>query len=158
MGDDNLVSLRQPPAARGRPGVQWLAVANRTDGLPSMDRVPRVFLSYSHDSDAHRERVLALSEPLRQDGIDTILDQYVNGTPPEGWPRWMLNGLDAADRVLVICTPTYYRRFRGHEAPDKGKGVEIVKVFGVEPAQGALQRQLGEKAALHHLIGVQQPW
>jgi len=36
--------------------------------------------------------------------------------------------------------------------------VEIVKVFGVEPAQGALQRQLGEKAALHHLIGVQQPW
>ena len=84
MRDDNLASLRQPPAARGRPGVQWLAVANRTDGLPSMDRVPRVFLSYSHDSDAHRERVLALSEPLRQDGIDTILDQYVNGAPPEG--------------------------------------------------------------------------
>ena len=89
-----------------------------------MDRAPRVFLSYSHDSYVHRERVLALSERLRQDGIDTILDQYVNGTPPEGWPRWMLNGLDAADRVLVICTPTYYRRFRGHEAPDKGKGVD----------------------------------
>ncbi len=86
--------------------------------------MPRIFLSYSHDDDAHRERVLALSERLRADGIDTILDQYVNGTPAEGWPRWMLNGLDAADRVILICTPTYYRRFRGHEVPGLGKGVD----------------------------------
>ena len=89
-----------------------------------MDTAPRIFLSYSHDSDAHRERVLALSERLRADGIDTILDQYVNGTPPEGWPRWMLNGLDESDRVLLICTPTYYHRFRGHEEPGKGTGVD----------------------------------
>ncbi|AGA90131.1 SEFIR domain-containing protein [Thioflavicoccus mobilis 8321] len=85
---------------------------------------PRVFISYSHDSEAHRERVLGLSERLRQDGIQTILDRYVNGTPPEGWPRWMLNRLDEAGRVLLICTPTYYRRFRGHEEPGKGKGVD----------------------------------
>ena len=63
-----------------------------------------VFISYSHDADAHRERVLALSERLREDGIETILDQYVNGSPTEGWPRWMLNGLDAADSVIVVCT------------------------------------------------------
>jgi hypothetical protein len=37
-----------------------------------------VFISYSHDCDAHREKVLALSERLREDGIETILDQYVN--------------------------------------------------------------------------------
>ena len=73
-----------------------------------MGTTPRVFLSYSHDSDAHRERVLALSERLRCDGIATILDRYVNGTPPEGWPRWMQNRLDESDRVLLICTPTYY--------------------------------------------------
>ena len=84
----------------------------------------RVFISYSHDSEEHRERVLALSERLRQDGIKTLLDQYVNGSPQEGWPRWMLNQLDAADFVLVVCTETYYRRFRGHEAPGKGKGVD----------------------------------
>jgi hypothetical protein len=89
-----------------------------------MDRAPRTFISYSHDSDEHRERVLALSERLRQDGIETILDRYVKGSPPEGWPRWMLNGLDSADRVLPICTPTYYRRFRGQEAPGQGKGVD----------------------------------
>lgn len=89
-----------------------------------MDESPRVFISYSHDSDTHRERVLALSERLRADGIETFLDQYVNGTPAEGWPRWMLNRLDEVDRVLLICTPTYYRRFRGQETPGQGKGVD----------------------------------
>ena len=83
-----------------------------------------VFISYSHDSDVHGERVLRLSERLREDGIETILDQYVNGSPPEGWPRWMMNGLDAAHSVIVVCTETYYRRFRGHEEPGKGKGVD----------------------------------
>ncbi len=34
-----------------------------------MDTAPQVFLSYSHDTDAHRERVLGLSERLRADGI-----------------------------------------------------------------------------------------
>ncbi|MFO1424386.1 MAG: TIR domain-containing protein [Candidatus Competibacteraceae bacterium] len=86
--------------------------------------VPTVFISYSHDSDSHRERVLGLSERLRAEGIATILDRYVNGSPPEGWPRWMLNGLDAATHVLCVCTETYYRRFRGQEVPDKGKGVD----------------------------------
>jgi len=83
-----------------------------------------VFISYSHDSDEHRETVLRLSERLRTDGIETRLDQYVNGTPPQGWPRWMLDQLDAADSVVVVCTETYYRRFRGHEVPGKGKGVD----------------------------------
>src|SRR5438128_5623010 len=34
----------------------------------------------------------------------------------------MLDQLDAANFVLVICTGPYYRRFRGHEEPGKGKG------------------------------------
>jgi hypothetical protein len=83
-----------------------------------------VFISYSHDSEAHRELVLGLSERLRADGIETILAQYVNGAPQQGWPRWMLEGLDTAQFVLVVCTETYYRRFRGHETPGKGKGVD----------------------------------
>jgi len=83
-----------------------------------------VFISYSHDSDEHRQKVLALSERLRADGIETLFDQYVNGAPKEGWPRWMMNQLDAAQYVLVVCTETYYRRFRGHEVAGKGKGVD----------------------------------
>lgn len=83
----------------------------------------KVFISYSHDSDEHRERVLELSERLRMDGVETLLDQYVNGAPPQGWPHWMLDQLDAADSVIVVCTEAYYRRFRGKEEPGKGRGV-----------------------------------
>ena len=56
------------------------------------------------------------------DGLDVMIDQYVNGSPVEGWPEWMLNQLDEAAYVLVVCTETYYRRFRGKEAGGKGKG------------------------------------
>ncbi|HSK79586.1 MAG TPA: SEFIR domain-containing protein, partial [Thermoanaerobaculia bacterium] len=83
-----------------------------------------VFISYSHDSEEHREKVLALAERLREDGLDARLDQYVEGTPEQGWPRWMLDQLDEAKFVLVVCTETYYRRFRGHEVPGRGKGAD----------------------------------
>src|SRR5258708_4046600 len=36
----------------------------------------------------------------------------------------MLDKLDWAEFVLLICTETYYRRFRGHEAPARGRGVD----------------------------------
>jgi len=83
---------------------------------------PIVFISYSHDSPEHSDRVLALSDRLRADGIDCILDQYED-SPPEGFPRWMDRNIRAADFVLMTCTPTYYRRVMGDEEPDKGHGV-----------------------------------
>jgi hypothetical protein len=83
-----------------------------------------VFISYSHDSEEHREKALGLAERLRQDGLDAQLDQYVNGTPEQGWPRWMLDRLDEAAFVLVVCSETYYRRFRGREVPGRGRGAD----------------------------------
>jgi hypothetical protein len=85
---------------------------------------PKVFISYSHASIQHKDLVLRFAERLRKDGIDAQIDQYVGGRPPGGWPRWMLDKLDWAGFVLLICTETYYRRFRGHEGPSKGKGVD----------------------------------
>ncbi len=35
---------------------------------------PKVFISYSHDSDAHKEYVLALSVRLRNDGVNCWID------------------------------------------------------------------------------------
>jgi|GEM_PF-2187034 len=89
-----------------------------------MGESPRVFISYSHDREAHLECVLSLSERLRADGVDCYLDQYVNGSPQEGWPRWMLDQIDRADYVLLVCTKSYYRRFRGHEVIGAGLGVD----------------------------------
>ena len=64
---------------------------------------PQVFLSYSHDSAEHKDRVLALCDRLPKDGIDAWIDQYET-SPPEGWPRWCANRVRAADFVLVVCT------------------------------------------------------
>jgi hypothetical protein len=50
---------------------------------------PKVFISYSHDSREHIDRVRELSDRLRAEGIDCILDQY-EASPPEGWPRWQM--------------------------------------------------------------------
>ena len=83
---------------------------------------PIVFISYSHDSPEHCDCVLALSDRLRNNGIDCTLDQYID-SPPEGWPRWMDRQIRAADFVLMICTPTYYRRVMGDEEPENGHGV-----------------------------------
>lgn len=85
---------------------------------------PRVFLSYSHDSAAHGELVLALADQLRADGIDALVDQY-EVAPPQGWPRWMDHHLRESDFVLVICTETYLRRARGEEDPGHGKRCEL---------------------------------
>jgi hypothetical protein len=87
------------------------------------DSVPRVFISYSHDSPEHADRVLELADRLRSEGIDCRLDQYET-SPPEGWPRWMLNQVESADFVLVIWTETYNLRFRGKEKAGKGLGVK----------------------------------
>ncbi|NER46072.1 MAG: TIR domain-containing protein [Symploca sp. SIO1A3] len=83
---------------------------------------PKVFISYSHDSQEHKKRMLALADRLREDGIDSNIDQYED-SPPEGWQRWMLNQVEAADYTLIACTQQYDRRFRGQEETGRGKGV-----------------------------------
>ena len=50
--------------------------------------MPRVLISYSHDSPAHEAKVLALSNRLRGNGIDAVVDQY-EPFPPRGWIEWM---------------------------------------------------------------------
>ncbi len=85
-------------------------------------RPPRVFISYSHDSEEHAARVLRLANDLRRDGIEAILDQYVT-SPPEGWPRWMDSHVRDDDFVVMVCTETYYRSVIGKETPGTGLGV-----------------------------------
>ncbi len=82
----------------------------------------KVFISYSHDSPDHADKVLAQSDRLIGDGVDCILDQYEE-SPLEGWPRWMDTNIKKADFVLMICTETYYKRVMGEEEPGKGRGV-----------------------------------
>ncbi len=83
----------------------------------------KVFISYSHDSDAHSERVLALANALIQKGLQVGLDQFET-RPKRGWPHWCEEQLRPKNArfVLVICTPTYRKRVEDKVARDEGRG------------------------------------
>jgi hypothetical protein len=83
----------------------------------------KVFMSYTHDTESHKSRVLELSERLRSDGVDSNVDQY-EVSPPEGWPAWMRKQIKHADFVLVICSEHYLRRYEGLEEQGKGAGAK----------------------------------
>ena len=83
----------------------------------------RVFISYSHDSDAHKDRVFVLACELRARGIAAQIDLDMHpGGPHEGWPLWCERQVREADRVLVVCTATYRRRYEGTEPLGTGCG------------------------------------
>ncbi|MBZ5654226.1 MAG: SPASM domain-containing protein [Acidobacteriia bacterium] len=81
----------------------------------------RVFISYSHDSQGHMDRVWELSERLRRNGIDCRVDQ-AESWPADGWPQWCKDQLQEADFCLVVCSETYQRRFQRKEHPGIGLG------------------------------------
>ena len=83
----------------------------------------RVFISYSHDSAEHLDRVWDLCERLRNDGIDCRIDQHVF-SPPEGWPRWCRDQVQESQFVLVVCTETYEQRYEGKAPAGEGKGAK----------------------------------
>lgn len=84
---------------------------------------PKVFISYSHDSEEHKGRVYDLSERLTSDGVDSQIDQY-EFSPLGGWPRWTRNQIKDADYVLVVCTEKYERRYEGTEDAGAGAGAK----------------------------------
>jgi SEFIR domain len=88
----------------------------------------RVFVSYSHDSPEHEDRVLALANQLRNDGIEAWIDQYVPD-PNEGWIRWMRSQVRQANRVLLVFIENYQRRFEGDEEEGKGLGATFEGVI-----------------------------
>ncbi len=71
--------------------------------------IPKAFISYSHDSLDHKKWVLDLATRLRNNGVDAILDQW-DLKPGDDLPRFMEQGLIAADRVLMVCTDKYVEK------------------------------------------------
>lgn len=71
--------------------------------------VPKVFISYSHDSQAHKKWTLEFATRLRNSGVDAILDQW-DIQPGDDIPHFMERNLASADRVLMICTEPYVNK------------------------------------------------
>ncbi len=102
--------------------------SDRTDGSPrdSGDTGPQVFLSYSHDSGAHRAWVRQLAEQLRANGVDVILDQWDLRAGADV-VRFMEQGIMEADRVLMVCTANYVAKAEERKG---GAGYEGMIVTG----------------------------
>jgi hypothetical protein len=86
----------------------------------------RVFISYAHDNEPHKEFVLQYSDSLiNPGGLDCWIDRYVeDATPAEGWPFWMHTQIREAKYVLVVCSPKFLSRFEKN--PDEaGKGLGV---------------------------------
>jgi hypothetical protein len=79
--------------------------------------IPKIFISYSHDSPVHNRWVGDLATKLRQNGIDVILDQWDLGLGDDV-PKFMEKSVTEADRVLMICTEKYV-----HKANEGSGGV-----------------------------------
>jgi hypothetical protein len=83
---------------------------------------PRVFISYSHDSSAHQNRVLELANRMRVEGIDAIIDQYI-ATPPQGWAAWLEDEVSKADFVLMVWSQAYLRQLDGKPTERRGSAL-----------------------------------
>jgi hypothetical protein len=68
------------------------------------------FISYSHESDRHAEKVRGLAEKLRRGGVDAVLDVY-DPHPAQGWAKWMEEQLSKSDFVLIVLSPRYIADF-----------------------------------------------
>lgn len=70
---------------------------------------PTAFISYSWDSDDHKQWVRSLAARLRSDGIEVTLDQW-HLAPGDQIPEFMERAIRENDYVLIICTPRYKSR------------------------------------------------
>ncbi|MGV0633833.1 toll/interleukin-1 receptor domain-containing protein [Mycolicibacillus trivialis] len=81
---------------------------------------PQVFMSYSHDSEEHRDWVLQLSHRLRSNGVDVCLDRW-NVSLGGNLAHYMERAADQKYRVIAVVSENYSRKCNDREG---GAGVE----------------------------------
>lgn len=69
-------------------------------------KVPKVFISYSHDTQDHKKWVLELAQRLRNSGVDAILDQFRLSLGDE-LGGFMERSVAESDRIIMVCTDNY---------------------------------------------------
>ena len=67
---------------------------------------PKVFISYSHDSEEHKNWIIRLATRLRSNGVDIILDIW-DTKLGSNLASFMEQGLSKSQRVICICSDNY---------------------------------------------------
>jgi len=89
---------------------------------------PRVFISYAHDTNAHKNWVRRLGDLLVTCGVDAHLDQWDSNHRKE-WSLWAAEQFEYADFVIAVVSPTFLSAFDGKladGAPHRGIKSETV--------------------------------
>ncbi|KPD20397.1 toll/interleukin-1 receptor domain-containing protein [Idiomarina abyssalis] len=118
---------------------------------------PKVFISYSHDSQQHKKWVLDLATRLRSSGIDAIIDQW-ELRPGDDLPHFMEKHLAKSDYVVMVCTDKYVEKANagtggvGYEKMiitadllsniDSNKIVPVIRQFGTHNVPTFLKTKL----------------
>jgi len=76
---------------------------------------PKVFISYSHDSEEHKDWVLQLATRLRSNGVDVILDRW-NLKLGSDVASFMERELSKSNRIICVCSDNYVKKV------NEGKG------------------------------------
>ncbi len=111
-------------------------------GVAQADRVtprarnPRLFLSYSWDSDAHKRWVLKLAADLIRNGVDVLVDEWDLPNYHDDLHLFMETGIRESDYVVLVCTPEYAKRANDRQG---GVGVESTIITGefYDPAKAS---------------------
>lgn len=105
-----------------------------------MEKPLNVFISYSWDSEEHKEWVLKLANYLiEKGGCDVILDQY-DLTAGGNMTYFMEKSVEEADKVLLILTPNYKLKADNRQG---GVGMEYSMI-----SQGLYNMQTNNKKFL----------
>jgi hypothetical protein len=82
--------------------------------MASTTKHPKVFVSYSRDSEEHQQWVIELTGKLRHAGVDAVMDEFRVG-PGGDLAHFMEQNISKADRVLLICTEKFVQRMDDRE-------------------------------------------
>ncbi len=87
-------------------GIKKSPLIGRTDNVRQNNMTNKtVFISYSWDSEPHKEWVLNFANDLLKGGVDVILDQYELSAGKE-MTHFMEKSV-GADKILMVMTPNY---------------------------------------------------
>ena len=80
------------------------------------DSNPKVFISYSWDTEQEKEKIVNFANTLRKYGINCIIDRFrprINPNLP--WSAWIDKHMLEADCILVVCSSNYKECFESLE-------------------------------------------
>ncbi|HEX6356029.1 SEFIR domain-containing protein [Actinophytocola sp.] len=85
--------------------------------------VPKVFVSYAHESDEHKAQVLAFATFLRKAGIEAVLDLWSTDARQD-WYSWAIREMTDAEFVLVVASERYRATGDGSGPNTENRGVQ----------------------------------